>query len=1433
MGNSFFDSIAKQQQAGSAKLAQAKRAKPKPKAPSEFQKIVEQAFAPVGDPQEDQVKKAQAATGPSTFRKVVTPTDKRSAAQTRKEQAPGSFEASFSRARRELPKKMTPEDEQDFKSAVWILSEKGDVDPKALKELTTRFRKDKAGVKREVSEFRAARAAGDSAEAGQTGAAAVGTDDYLTDGKFTVDDLQNDIAQIFAPVMDTVGSIGAAGAIAKVIGPENITKAGESAIDALQNFDMGSLPQIGQFNTGGFMNPEPGQSGTEQAVKMAASLPLELAADFGRMNDPNLDPRRRTEAAIAFTANVATMDFAALRAVPGISKILGAMSQQRKALQAAGLIADDVAGKVDDVARKLDEFVPQEAAGYDPGVVPDLRQGLDEVPPVQPQRVKNFNELTPDQQVRVERQMRGEAGEGDTFHLIDFGNGARGAGEKFTIVSRGTMPAAKGKTGAPAFRLRSESGIEELVPADALTKPGGNWVQAADDWNFTDTPTIPPVKQVEPPVSRVEDIKGNTSAGGTSQEPSEGQATVSPSADVPKAGTDAVPTPKAEAVKPEDVPPPKPAKAESAVPDEPVKSTGLANQVQAKEAADGALDEVLSSTGKSAKEWQKVGEDILNQAERPDYEDLAYRVGKGDEELTGEKVGILLAGKRRMLANLNDLAAKLKTDPTNGKLRREYEAAREAIRDYEQNIQAGKGRWSDVGRSLQGGADVDTGDFAAVIAEAERFGKTVDPKTAAKLEAETAKVAELQKKLDELEAMAPEARAQELVKAARTSPRANKVQIQNNIARNREALKKAWAKSGVKGGKRGGAAGINPDIAPIIRELATDYVKLGVANLDDVVKKIQQVFKEETGESISRQDVIDNMSAEGPTRTRSEIQKEIDRIRRESKAQSTGTKAEQAAKAKVSAARQKARLAEREAARLERQALKNVEDAEKATEKLSVKRAKEKARQAKLEADTLAKQAEKEFGDMWRYQDRVLKMEDEIDRLRGELDEGRFLVTPKRKAPVDKQLEDLKAEKDIYDARVRKMIDNHNLSRPAKIIKGTVGLVRGTQLGADLGMLTRQGLFAWARPVEAARAVGSATKAMFSEVQAMKYTRAINERRVNGSLAAVARKKAGLQLSDMYNDPEEISFTQLIKAIPGLRNFGGGLERFQHVFINQIRTDTFDRALKLGYSPDELKARARFINAATGRGAKVPGAIGDALDVIMTSPRYEASRWQLLADPAISGVQALKGNRGARDNVKQMATTAAEIIGLMQVAQLAGYEIQYDPSHTDFGKLRKGDKTWDVTAGIAPRLRDMVRMGLTVFGPDYGEDVVTTGGKMISRTISPVKQLYSQGSIAYQRSIGNPNPKDPLSGFKSEEEREGLIAFAPLIAQSMKETWGLEGPVAAATEGIKEFLGGSTGRYPKNTKPTMLEKSVQKVQGTYKYPKPKAKKGSQFPPPAP
>ena len=768
-----------------------------------------------------------------------------------------------------------------------------------------------------------------------------------------------------------------------------------------------------------------------------------------------------------------------------------------------------------------------------------------------------------------------------------------------------------------------------------------------------------------------------------------------------------------------------------APPVEAPRVTGLSNQVQGREAAQGFIDDISPSKGTSLDDIHAKGKELIDSDPvKYDPDSLARRIAEGGEDVSAEKFGVLLEGKRRKLLEIDAINAQLDADPGNKKLLELLEEKRSALQDYLNDVQVGKGKWSDAGRALQIGTSLDEGNFEDVLQALRRGGHATDAETRAAQEA-SGRVKDIDVSLSEVEGASKIAQGRKpkwtSVTDAPVPSELRQAQSQYDAALNR-------AEKSVK----------------------DDYKRWWTVNL------------KKAGEGDAEYDKWWQSALKGQ-------QKEFDAI-------------------------QKAIKKDAEAGYVAwwKNNQKFFSGAEKAYDKWW---------------NDQIKALQKEFDKAVKIEDAAVRKEqvqllsaqaDSLD-LQRQLAEGSF--TPPKIAPaVSQAVENIRAERDMWAKRVRQAVKDASVPKAEKAAREVAGTVRGLSLGTDIGVLFRQGLFSVSRPKAFAKGVIEGAKNVFSEANLAQYQRRLDtEKWGDGSLKSAVRKKHGLDVTDTVNNREELVTSRLMQKIPWIgKAVGGSLERFQTTFINTVRAETFDAAVKRGYNADELRLRAQFINNATGRGNfdKAPGLLKE---ILLTSPRYEKSRWAMLGEPLKNlanvgrkGSGTVGVNRAALANIQDMAVTATEVYGLFKAAELAGYEVDFDPTSSDFLKMRKGDEVWDVTAGIAPRLRDVMRFVSAFSDDEWASKMLRTAGSAIARPASPiVRHAVEKGSYYGQKASGVEEPVNLLSGFKFEEGDVDYQTFAPLVVQAIKEAYEKDGPASAVGAGAKEFLGTSVSRYPK------------------------------------
>ncbi len=795
------------------------------------------------------------------------------------------------------------------------------------------------------------------------------------------------------------------------------------------------------------------------------------------------------------------------------------------------------------------------------------------------------------------------------------------------------------------------------------------------------------------------------------------------------------------------------------------EATGLANQVQEREALAKIISEVESAGGKGKEHWQKVGKAAVENPDHPDadYQALAYRVEAGEAELTGERVGILLEGKRllenEMLVKRNALDA----DKGNKEKIAEYQEARTRLDDYLKAVQSGKGRWSDVGRALQAGVELDTGNFAQVIAERNRTGSRASD---AALKALTDKVAERDARIADLETKAATVAADRAVQ--RLSRERRTAQALEDIQKRRKGLiaqlkgEKTLHQEAEPPSTLFQRDEVDPTKARAIYELARTYVEEGVVKFSDVVDRIAEDI------DWKREDVINALAAK--------MSKELPSLDLQKQMRDLKT---------LAAA--EARLAEAE---------KGVFPGKKPKPVVSAQLKELRSRFSELKSLT--------------------EINAKIEDLKQQLLSGEFKKPDERESAVTARLENLRAERDFYSSKVRHAIrePEPRLTVAARVASG---IMRGLRLGSDIGIMFRQGLVVAGElpldvgnaiyhrlrglektDVKAYRATVEALKNMTSDRAMIKYEhRAAEKRAADGVLYVVKEKKAGLQTTDrLYNVEENV----LGVALSRLPVVGPLLDRFQHIWINEARRSMFRSAVDAGFNEAELHEYARYINTVLGRSNAKQ--IHAATELILTSPRYERSRWEFIGQIVQSPVTAVRAtrNRAARAKVASLAATAATAYLVIKAAEQQGYEADWDYDSSEFLKMRRGDEVWDISAGLAPRIRDVIRLFLWAKNPTNKENLGRIVKDAASRPLSPfVKTPIEQASAEIQNQQGVPDDKinSAFTGYPMNPDEKGWWAWTPLIVNTFHNTLYGEGDTGAAiSAGLKEFVGTSINRYP-------------------------------------
>lgn len=883
-----------------------------------------------------------------------------------------------------------------------------------------------------------------------------------------------------------------------------------------------------------------------------------------------------------------------------------------------------------------------------------------------------------------------------------------------------------------------------------------------------------------------------------------------PKAETPKAAppVEKVEAPKAETPKP-------PGKMVGNDPD--AGATGLANQVADRERAAGKLGKEFNIKGKSIEDLHKEGKRRYEAGEI-NIEDTMRKLAGEGRTATGVEYGAALEHKRRLLSRIND-AKKAVDDAIAGKkqagnLQYDLDRLEKEVTDWQNLVDESKTAWSDSGRGLQIGSTINEGNLAEVLLERRRkLGRDLTKGEKAGLERQVNNLKasvmgkgipwsdDADQLLKNIETFG--AKNVDRVKAeAVLRTTARRTAKGRSIEQVRQARKDAASRISSQIAKSTAHLGAGPmqafsdlrqaipdivdDVKIIIRSVAEEYQ---IRKLDKSL--FDKVRKELPGLEITDEDIIRTLAGEYDAQTAKEptIYAELTRQARKQNAEPL-RKAKAALAEDLKKAQAEVKAAEKKIADAAKINAQRVEDAKKQGQQIEDDAARSLKEESQRKADEELKATNKKLSDAKRN---LKKLEDRmatLDDIEEQVQSGGFWesVQQVKKATKEQQMLDLTIKG--KRRQIRGLIRERDLKPFERNTKAIADTARSLRLGSDAGMLLRQGLYTLGRGKANLEGLRSFIKAVGDEDA---WT-AINEsyyykEAKDGRLLEPIRSHAGLATSDVFLDPEEITVIRILKGVPGLNRFVGALERGQSAFINTVRREIFDDFVNK--FPDateaELAARARFINAATGRSnwKDVP----KMAQYVMTSPRYTHSRWELFGELLRNPVEAFK-SKAARENLKDLGATAGSVLAILKIMESVGFDVSWDPMSSDFLKVRRGNTVYDPTAGLGKVARavfrsiviaDKHRRGEKV---DFGTNVKDIIGDTLSDTASPIITGTYTGVTG-----------KTIAGYDAKPHEKGFWLLAPLLVTGFAESWSQDGLGEAALNAVPEFFGVGVNRY--------------------------------------
>jgi len=210
---------------------------------------------------------------------------------------------------------------------------------------------------------------------------------------------------------------------------------------------------------------------------------------------------------------------------------------------------------------------------------------------------------------------------------------------------------------------------------------------------------------------------------------------------------------------------------------------------------------------------------------------------------------------------------------------------------------------------------------------------------------------------------------------------------------------------------------------------------------------------------------------------------------------------------------------------------------------------------------------------------------------------------------------------------------------------------------------------------------------------------------------AKAAKLGLTKITDKLSEREEAIQSSILQHVPILKELVLASSRSFTGFLNYVRFTRYVdllngarlRGLDVTKGSDLSKELANIVNDFTGRAALGKddryASAQPILNNVFFAPRKILATMNMF-NPYLYVKMAPYVRQQA---IRQLLGSLVATYGFLQLAQLAGAKIDFDPRSNDFGKVRLGNTTFDITGGNAIYARLWARLLSSKTKTKYGE----------------------------------------------------------------------------------------------------------------------------------
>jgi hypothetical protein len=268
-------------------------------------------------------------------------------------------------------------------------------------------------------------------------------------------------------------------------------------------------------------------------------------------------------------------------------------------------------------------------------------------------------------------------------------------------------------------------------------------------------------------------------------------------------------------------------------------------------------------------------------------------------------------------------------------------------------------------------------------------------------------------------------------------------------------------------------------------------------------------------------------------------------------------------------------------------------------------------------------------------------------------------------------------------------------------------------------------------------------------------------------------------------------------------------------FLNTARYELYlkyeKQLLKQGITrqsdPEAYKKMADLVMNMTGRGKLISFLESGKANKVVSNTFYGA-RLMAANINTLNPVKYVKLPPGVRKEVmKDMLSYVTTTAGIMLAASASGYTVEMDPDKPDFLQIRKGDKVYDITGGIAAYLRTFFRMTSALYSR-FGDNKYNQEKKLERAGSSLVKFFRNKLAPNTGYVVNAVLGKNTLNqDFDPYEALEAYPMYADDFAEALKD----EGITSLATVLAPNIWGIGYGSYANQANKESLETSLERM----------------------